>query len=89
MPSSGDESRLDVRRAEVERRIGMPIAIRGIRVSDAGLRGRVTPRAGYLLLEYQVEMAGYFWHAPIIEELLSRIDRGERRIVLRESPAGS
>lgn len=67
----------------------MPIVIRGIRTPDRGLRGRVTPRAGYLLLEYQVAIAGYFWHVPIIEELLDRIERGEREIVLRETPTES
>ena len=82
------ESALDLRRAEVERAVGMPILIRGIRTPDATLRGRVTLRGGYLLLEYQVAAAGYFWHVPIIEELLSRIERGERAIVLRETHAG-
>jgi hypothetical protein len=80
-----EQSALDARRAEVERAIGMPIVIRGIRTPDAGLRGRVTARPGYLLLEFQVAAAGYFWHVPIIEELLTRIERGEREIVLRES----
>ena len=82
-----EESALDARRVEVERAIGMPIVVRGIRTPDASLRGRVTPRAGYLLLEYQVAAAGYFWHVPIIEELLDRIERGEREIVLREQRA--
>jgi hypothetical protein len=80
------QSGLDARRIEVERAIGMPIAVRGVRTSDPDFRGRVTQRPGYLLLEYQVAMAGYFWHVPIIEELLARIERGEREIVLRETP---
>jgi hypothetical protein len=84
-----NDSAVGARRTEVERAIGMPIVIRGIRTPDRSLRGRVTRRPGYLLLEYQVAMAGYFWHVPIIEELLARIERGEREIELRESPAES
>jgi len=84
-----EHSTLDDRRSQVERAIGMPIVLRAIRTPDRTLRGQVTPRAGYLLLEYQVAIAGYFWHVPIIKELLDRIERGEREIVLRQKPAES
>ena len=83
-----DYSALDSKRAQVERAIGMPIVIRGIRTPDPTLRGRVRLRPGYLLLEYQVAIAGYFWHVPIIEELLYRIERGEREIVMRQHSTG-
>ena len=67
-----------------ESRAGVPIVIRGVRTPDPAFRGRVTKKAGYLLLEYQVSQAGFFWHIPIIEELLRRIQAGETAAEIRE-----
>jgi len=67
----------------IERQIRIRIVIRGIRAPDATLRGRVSRRRGYLLLEYQVAQPGYFWEVPVVEELLDRIAAGEREITLR------
>ncbi len=67
-----------------EAKAGVPIVIRGVRLSDPAFRGRVTRKAGFLLLEYQVSQAGYFWHIPIIEELLRRIQSGETEPQIRE-----
>ena len=39
---------------------------------------------GRVLIEYQVSEAGYFWHVPIIEELLDRAAAGEQRAELRQ-----
>ena len=72
------------KRKAVEAQIGMRIVIRGIRAPDPSLRGRVSQRRGYLLLEYQVAQPGYFWELPVVEELLGRIAAGEREITLRE-----
>lgn len=68
-----------------EARAGMPIVIRGIRVPDPGFRGRVTKKACFLLLEYQVSQPGYFWHIPVIEELLRRIQAGQTETQIQEA----
>jgi hypothetical protein len=69
---------------QAERAAGMPIVIKEVRVPDTAFRGRVTKKAGFLLLEYQVAQPGYFWHIPIIEELLRRIQAGESDAEIRE-----
>ena len=67
---------------EVEEAIGKPIVLRGIKTPDPSVRGRISSRPGYLLLEYRDETAGYFWHHDIIRELLERLRQGERDVVL-------
>ena len=67
--------------AELLRR---PVVIRGIKTPDAGLRGRLQVEPDRVVIEYQVAQAGYFWHIPIIEELLDRAAAGEVRVELRE-----
>lgn len=76
---------IESKRRQVESQIGKPIVIRGIRTDDPHLRGRVTPKSGYLLLEYQVSIPGFFWHFETIEQLLDRIAAGEQEIELRET----
>ena len=65
-----------------EQAAGQPIRIRGVRTDRPGFRGRLSPHPGYLLLEYQVAQAGYFWHLPIIEELLARAAAGCREALI-------
>jgi len=36
------------------------------------------------VVEYQVAAAGYFWHVPIIEEILDRLAAGESNIHLEQ-----
>ena len=51
---------------------------------DRELRGRLLVEPDRVLIEYQVAEHGYFWHVPIIEELMNRAARGELRVELRE-----
>lgn len=67
---------------EVEKAIGKPIVLRAIRTPEQELRGRITSRAGYVLLEYRDETAGYFWHHDIIRELLALVRQGHHDFVL-------
>jgi len=46
------------------------------------MRGRISSRPGYLLLEYRDETAGYFWDCDIIRELLELVRQGHRDFVL-------
>lgn len=74
-------------RARVEaavRRWGRPIILRAARWPDASLRGRLSQRAGALVLEYRDDGAGYFWHLDIIGELLHYVEQGIFEITLRE-----
>ncbi len=57
-----------------------------MRTPDGGLRGRLTVEPDRVVVEYQVAQAGYFWHIPIIEELLARAAAGEHHAELRDSP---
>ena len=68
-----------------EQAAGQPIRIRGVRTDRPGFRGRLSPHPGYLLLEYQVAQAGYFWHLPTIEALLARAAEGCRQAVIEEA----
>ena len=67
---------------EVEQATGEQIVLRGIKTPDASVRGRISSRPGYLLLEYRDETAGYFWHHDIIRELLALVRQGQRDFVL-------
>ena len=67
---------------EVEQATGERIVLRGVKTPDPSLRGRISSRPGYLLLEYRDETAGYFWHHDIIRELLALIRQGQRDFVL-------
>ncbi len=75
---------LEKKRQAVSRALGRPVLVRGLRTPDASLRGRLLVQPGHVLIEYQVEQAGYFWHIPTIEELLDRAASGELTAELRE-----
>lgn len=75
---------LEAKRCSLERALGRPVRVRGIRTPDGELRGRLLVEADRVLIEYQVAEHGYFWHVPIIEELMNRAARGESRVELRE-----
>ena len=63
---------LERKRRALARALGRPVHVRGVRTPDAELRGRLRVEPGRVVVEYQVDQAGYFWHIPIIEELLAR-----------------
>ena len=73
---------LERKRRALSRSLGRPVTIRGIRTQDAAFRGRLRVEPARVVIEYQVAQQGYFWHIPIIEELLSRAARGETRAEL-------
>lgn len=78
---------LEAKRRALSQLLGRPVVVRGIRSPEAGFRGRLTVEAGRVLIEHQVSQAGYFWHIPIIEELLDRAAAGELTAELREALA--
>jgi len=67
---------------EVEQTTGERIVLRGIKTPDPSVRGRISSRPGYLLLEYRDETAGYFWDCDIIRELLELVRQGQHDFVL-------
>lgn len=75
---------LERRRKRLERALGRPVLVRGIQTPDLGLRGRLRVERSRVVIEYQVAEQGYFWHIPIIEELLSRAAAGHATFELRE-----
>ena len=72
--------------AAVERRIGRRIIVRGAKWPDPSLRGRVSERAGAIIIEYRDDVAGYFWHIDIISELLDHVEQGHFEISLTDRP---
>ena len=75
---------LEDRIREVEARTGKPIVVRGVRSDEPDFRGRLIARKGYYVVEYRDNVPGYFWHVPIIEELLRLIEQGQGSITLLE-----
>ncbi len=71
-------------RLEAASRWGRPIGVRACRWPDPGLRGRVTRRAGAIVLEYRDDGAGYFWHLDLVAELLSYVEQGHFQLSLRD-----
>jgi hypothetical protein len=69
----------------VQQKLKRPVLVRGIRVPDPGFRGRLQVEPSRVLIEYQVAQSGYFWHIPIIEELLDRAAAGRLTAELREA----
>ena len=63
----------------------MPVRVRGVRTRHKSFRGRSVRRRGYVLVQYQVAAAGYFWHIPIIEEILDRLAVGETDVCLEQA----
>jgi hypothetical protein len=54
-----------------------------MRSPDPCFRGRLTVEPARVLIEHQSAQAGYFWHIPIIEELLDRAAAGELAAEIR------
>jgi hypothetical protein len=79
---------VEAKRRAVSQLLGRPVVVRGIRSPDAGLRGRLTVEPGRILIEHQASQAGYFWHIPIIEELLDRAAAGELAAEIRDPCLG-
>jgi len=80
------KTNLDKRIKKIEKKIGQRIVIKGVREIDPDIKGRVVQKPGYVLLEYNDELPGFFWHFETIEKLLDLIERGERDTVLLRSP---
>lgn len=75
---------LEQRRTALSRALGRPVRVRGIRTPDPDLRGRLRIEPDRVIIEYQTAEAGYFWHIPIIEELLARAAAGQPFVELRD-----
>jgi len=78
---------LEAKRRALSELLRRPVVVRGIQTPDPLFRGRLTVEPGRVLIEYQVAQAGYFWHIPIIEEMLDRAAAGETTAELRERNA--
>jgi hypothetical protein len=76
---------IERKRRSLARALGRPVYIRGVRTPDSTFRGRLSVEPGRVIVEYQVSQAGYFWHIPIIEELLDRAAAGQPTAELRAS----
>jgi len=74
---------LEEKRRALARALCRPIHVRGIHTPDPGFRGQLRVEPHRVLIEYQVAQHGYFWHLPIIEELLDRAAAGQARADLR------
>lgn len=73
------------RRVEAaERRLGRRLVLRGACWPDPTLRGRVSRRAGAVVLEYRDDVVGFFWHYDIIGELLDHVEKDRLEITLRD-----
>ena len=75
---------LEPLRRRAEQALGIPVRVRGVRTRDRSFRGRAVRRQGCMLVEDQVAQAGYFWHVPIIEEILARLAAGEAELRLEQ-----
>jgi hypothetical protein len=80
---------LEEKRRALARSLGRPVQVRGIRTPEIGFRGRLRVEPHRAVIEYQMAQAGYFWHVPVIEELLDRAAAGEREAELWEPSAAS
>ncbi|MFQ6132585.1 MAG: hypothetical protein ACE5R4_11155 [Armatimonadota bacterium] len=78
------EPRLGERVRAVERATGKRIVLRNVRTCDPSFRGRIAHRPGYVVLEYRDDQPGYFWHVPIVEELLRLVELGAGSVTLYE-----
>jgi hypothetical protein len=73
------------RRLEAAEKIaGRPLVVRAAVWSDPTLRGRLTRRAGTLVLEYRDDGLGCFWRYDIIAELLEHVEQGHLELELRD-----
>ncbi len=71
------------KRKSLARALGRPVHIRGLRTPDPDFRGRLRVEPSRVIIEYQVAQPGFFWHLPIIEELLDRAAAGQPEAELR------
>ena len=76
---------IEAKRRSVQQMLERPVLVRGIRVPDPDFRGRLQVEPSRVLIEYQVAQSGYFWHIPIIEELLDEAAAGRTTAELREA----
>ena len=67
---------------QVEAETGQRLVLRAMHAPERNLRGRLSPRPGYLLVEYRDDTPGYFWDHDIIRELLALIRQGQRDFAL-------
>jgi hypothetical protein len=72
--------------AALEERLRRPVLVRAARWPDLALRGRITQRAGTLVIEYRDPGAGYFWAYDLLAELLSYAERGHWELTARDRP---
>ena len=77
---------LDERIKSLEKKIGERIVIKGVRGIDPDFKGRLVGKGGYILLEYNDELPGFFWHYETIERLLDLIEQGHRDAILMYPP---
>lgn len=78
------EPHLRERVLTAERATGKRIVLRNVRTADPSFRGRIVRRPGYVVLEYRDDQPGYFWHVPIVEELLRLVELGAGSVTLYE-----
>ena len=78
---------VEQKRRSLARALGRPVHIRALRTPDADFRGRLRVEPSRVIIEYQVDQPGYFWHIPIIEELLDRAAAGHPAAELRAPAA--
>jgi len=78
---------LERKRRALAQALGRPVIIRGIRTPDPDFRGRLRVEPHRVLIEYQIREHGYFWHVPIIADLLDLAAAGQTSAELRDSPA--
>ncbi len=75
---------LQVRLEAVEQALRRPVVLRAAVWDDTALRGRLTRRAGALVLEYRDDGVGCFWRYDIIAELLDHVEQGHLELELRD-----
>ena len=73
---------LEQKRKAVQEKLGLPVVVRGLRTPDASWKGRLYRRRGRIIIEYQVSQVGFFWHAPIVDQLLKAAAEGELEMVI-------
>ena len=82
---TGGESPAILRRVKaLEQATGRRVVLRGLHPVDETFRGRVVAGPGLIVLEYRDDTAGYYWHYPIIESLLSYAESGCLDVVVHE-----
>ncbi len=75
---------LQARLEAAEGSLGRPVVVRAAVWDEPALRGRLTRRAGALVLEYRDDGVGCFWRYDIIAELLDHVEQGHLELELRD-----